>query len=515
MEMGMMKKAIFAVLFMATIFVLQVQSQDIFFDFEDMNQFDEWEYLAGYWDIDGGYYYEMDDADGPLVTLTGDTALTDYTLTVKAMGLVADGDWGVVFRAQDISNYYTWQFQNNALVFIVYSGGSTSTLYSQALTEALNEWQEFKVVVKGDTFECYWNGELKTTITDTTFTSGRVGLFGWVNSGSDLGENFGYLAFDNFYVTNQEAWTVTRTFPSTGYRIDQGSMEGIALNANVAEGGSVSQLTVTENIPTDLTISNIQVTAGTFTNENGVITWTLTNLSGSATLTYDITTPTVLTYGDILFSGSVTDGSMTKLLSASLPLIYEVYVPLTTPIQFDFADASQDSEWEDLAGDWGTQDGLFYEFDDADGPLVTVTGDPNITDYTITVKAMGLVSGADWGITFRVQNIDNHYSWQFVNGALEFIRYFKGSRTTLFTEALAETLNEWQTFRVEVNKNDFAFYWNDTLKTTATDTNLTWGRIGLFGWVNAGSPVADTIGGIVFDDFSATGPTQVSEWMTY
>ena len=43
------------------------------------------------------------------------------------------------------------------------------------------------------------------------------------------------------------------------------------------------------------------------------------------------------------------------------------------------------------------------------------------------------------------------------------------------------------------------------------------GQVGLFGWVNAGSPVGD-VGGAVFDDFvvSSVGePTDVVDWSLY
>lgn len=507
-----MYRKIFVVLSVIVILAPQAMPQDIFFDFENKNQFDQWENLAGYWDIDAGYYYEMDDANGPLVTLTGDATLTDYTIGVKAMGLAADADWGIVFRATDLSNFYSWQFCNANLYLLKYVGGTRTTIYNVALAEKLNEWQDFKVVVKGNTFECYYNGELKTTATDNDLASGRVGLFGWVNSGSDIGENFGYIAFDNFYVTTKEAWTVTRTFPTEGYRANQ-LIQGIALKADIAEGQTVAKLTVTETVPSGLTVSNVKTSAGNATLANNVITWALTNVSADAELTYDLKAPDSKIYGDITFSGSVTDGSITTLLTSALPFIFEEWTALKSPIFFDFSDAAQDSSWEDLAGDWGVQDGQFYEFDDAGGPLVSVTGDPSVTDYTITVKAMGLVSNADWGIVFRAIDINNFYTWQFVNGALEFIIYNKGGRSTVNTETFAESLYEWQEFKVEAAHNTFNLYYNGELKQTVTDRTHSYGRIGLFGWVDSGAAVADNIGGVTFDDFSATAPVGVADWM--
>ena len=487
-------------------------AQDLLYDFSKDTQGDSWESVSGFWGAEGGMFYEYQDAGGPLVAATGDSKLTDYAVGVQAMGLAADGDWGIVFRYADINNFYSWQFVNATLSLIKYLDGTRSTLFSAGQQEILNEWQDFRVVVKGDTFACYWNGELKTTVTDGDIPSGQVGLFGWVNSGTALGDAPGYLAFDNFYVTTKEKWTVTQTLPTDGYRVNQ-LIQGITLQAAIAEGASVAKLTVTEKIPAGLTVSNIQAGTGKFAIQDNVITWTLENVTKSAALTYDLKAPGTKTFGDIVLSGTASDGSISTVISATLPYILEEYTPLTKPISFDFSNASQDSEWEDLSGDWGIQDGMYYEFKDADGPLVSVTGDATVSNYTITVKAMGLVTGADWGIAFRVQDVNNHYSWQFVNGALECILYNKGGRSTLYTEPLDEILDEWQDFKVEAVGNTFNLYWNGELKTTITDKTLGWGRIGLFGWVNAGSPVADTIGGVVFDDFKAVGPAAVGDWM--
>lgn len=172
------------------------------FDFEDADQVDQWTDLAGFWDIEGGLFYEWEDADGPLVTLTGDPTLTDVAVSVQGMGLVADADWGIVFRATDIGNFYSWQFVNGTLALLSYVNGTRSdpVLYSETYAEELNVWQDFMVIVKGNVIHCYFNGELKTIVEDDNLTAGQVGLFGWVNSGSTVEEN-GFIAFENFVVS--------------------------------------------------------------------------------------------------------------------------------------------------------------------------------------------------------------------------------------------------------------------------------------------------------------------------
>lgn len=175
-------------------------------------------------------------------------------------------------------------------------------------------------------------------------------------------------------------------------------------------------------------------------------------------------------------------------------------------LYYDFEDDSQQDDWEALRGTWEVKEGQYFETAAADGPLTTAVGEAEWTDYTISVKAMGLVADADWGIAFRIQDANNHYSWQFVNGGLMFVSYVGGSRTETNLQGQGEILNEWQDFMVVVEGNTFDLYWNGDLINTFEHDAFEAGKIGLFGWVNGGSPVAGPGGGIVFDDFSAEGP---------
>lgn len=184
------------------------------FDFSAASQFNSWEYLAGFWDIQDGLYYEFDDADGPLVTLTGDAALSDYSISVDAMGLVADADWGIVFRATDLSNFYSWQFCNGYLMFVSYVGGTRTEKNVLAYAESLNVWQKFQVIAKGNVFYLLYDGDILSAIENDSLPAGQVGFFGWINSGTAIPENKGGIAYDNLVVssvseaTNVNEWSL-------------------------------------------------------------------------------------------------------------------------------------------------------------------------------------------------------------------------------------------------------------------------------------------------------------------
>ena len=175
--------------------------QALTYDFEDAKQKDDWEGLRGETKIVDGLLCEMATAGLPLITVIKDwkEEWTDYTISVKAQGSVGDADWGIVFRVQDVSNYYKWEFCNSLLRFVTEIGGARTAVFTTPQPEVLEEWQDFKVVVEGDTFELYWNGDLIETVTHDAFKTGTVGVASWINAGLAVGEHGG-AAYDDFNV---------------------------------------------------------------------------------------------------------------------------------------------------------------------------------------------------------------------------------------------------------------------------------------------------------------------------
>ena len=179
---------------------------------------------------------------------------------------------------------------------------------------------------------------------------------------------------------------------------------------------------------------------------------------------------------------------------------------ISQALTFDFENADQEDEWTDLAGTLEIRDGMMCSVSAADGPLVSFIADweDDWSDYNIKVKAQGLVADADWGIAFRVQDIQNHYSWQFCNGNLMFISYVANARTEAFTVVQAEVLNEWQDYRVDVKGNKFDLYFGGELIQSVTDDALETGSVGTFVWINGGTTLGDH-GGVAFDNLNIDG----------
>jgi len=147
--------------------------------------------------------------------------------------------------------------------------------------------------------------------------------------------NYGQISTGYFQnvVLQEYPWSASRIVPVQSYSLGQ-SIQGITVRVDVREGQTVANLTVKETLPADLAVSNVNATAGNFTMANGVITWTLSNVTGSASLTYDLQAPTRTSYGNINFTGEATDGTLTVPMASSVPLRrFNIYETFSYPLE--------------------------------------------------------------------------------------------------------------------------------------------------------------------------------------
>ena len=151
---------------------------------------DDWKVFSGVWTAKDGVIHQTEMGGPKVIVWNTPGELKDFTISVKAMGLSADADWGLAFRANDVNNHYSWQYVNGGLMFVSYVGGARVETNLQAQGAVVNKWQEFKVVSKGASYDLYWEGNLIKNFENKSLTTGLVGLFVW-----DL------VDFDDFTVT--------------------------------------------------------------------------------------------------------------------------------------------------------------------------------------------------------------------------------------------------------------------------------------------------------------------------
>ncbi len=128
------------------------------------------------------------------VLLYTNEVLTDFTFTTrfKIMGGIVAPEAGVVFRAQDQSNYYVVRasLDGNLLWYRVVNGIPYESLGIGVKIPIPREtWEELRVECSGSATRCFLNGNLVIppykpgtptnglAINDTTFANGNVGLW--------------------------------------------------------------------------------------------------------------------------------------------------------------------------------------------------------------------------------------------------------------------------------------------------------------------------------------------------
>ena len=104
----------------------------------------------------------------------------EIELRIKPMEGTEDRGGGLVWRFHDAKNYYIARanpLENNLSIYKVVNGNRKQVKSVDVKMKA-GEWYKLKVVMIGNTMDCYFNGEKLLNATDTTFpNAGRVGFW--------------------------------------------------------------------------------------------------------------------------------------------------------------------------------------------------------------------------------------------------------------------------------------------------------------------------------------------------
>ena len=130
-------------------------------------------------------------------------SFTDVRVEVDATkaGGPDDNDFGVICRYQDTENFYAFLISSDGFYSIMkYSGGNSETLGADAMlaTDVVNQGSatnHIRADCVGDSLSLYANGDRLHAVTDSTFSSGDVGLIAGTfdEAGADI-------VFDDFVV---------------------------------------------------------------------------------------------------------------------------------------------------------------------------------------------------------------------------------------------------------------------------------------------------------------------------
>ena len=138
-----------------------------------------------------------------IIRATGPDSFTDFDLRVQARyeGGLGGKAYGVLFRCVDEDNFYVWWVNpvsgSHRLQKQVSDRWTTLIGWgSSPLIKPRSEPMELRVVARGSRFDFYVDGALVVNNQDTSFWSGRVGVYAW----NDVDQEGAEMFFDNLRV---------------------------------------------------------------------------------------------------------------------------------------------------------------------------------------------------------------------------------------------------------------------------------------------------------------------------
>ena len=132
----------------------------------------------------GGSYHIGATQPGLISCLAGQNSVSDFAFQVQ-MSIVKGDGGGIDFRISNVTSsnidaYFLNVSSTGGYALLVSQNGSSKLLMrstSSALKQGLNQPNLLTVIARGDSMYLYMNKQFVTSIKDTTYGSGRIGLF--------------------------------------------------------------------------------------------------------------------------------------------------------------------------------------------------------------------------------------------------------------------------------------------------------------------------------------------------
>ena len=361
----------------------------------------------------------------------------------------ANSQHAVTFRHSG-NNFYMFRVTNNYVH--IYSMGSTQKEIGKSTTttpsRTAGDTYNLKVVVNGNTFTGYYNGVEMLTVTDTSYTTGGVGL-----------RSNGNVSVDNFYVQRLDANADLKSISIDGTAISGFDADTTDYSVSIDEGAAYPTVSAAA-LNSDLTVGNgITIEQASDAN-NGVATITVVSESGNNTKTYKVS------------------------------FVEPIVEALDT-----FESASEwalGSLWKHDAENgrvYATASSGMMSYNDNTGVIARSNG-----DYVVSADLV-YEGGNDVGATslvFRKQDNSNYYMFRVNGGKADFYR-MGGSGNASFGTGEAEipnlALGSVINLKVVAKGSTFVGYVNGVKQLEATDSEFATGSVGIRSNLNGGGTV--------------------------
>lgn len=286
------------------------------------------EQLSG-WSVVDGVYQNAGNGSNRR-SFAGDFTWTDYSFS--AMLRSTDDDHiGLLFRVQSINNatYYRFRWRASGSGWQrwlerVESNSVTAVLGSDTVPYQEGRWYHVEIRAEGSRLRVFVDGELIFDVTDTTFASGRIGVYSYYNDVS---------YFDDILVTrlnNMACYVgandlVTYTIPIS----NQARIPGydLVITDSIPAGMSLLTYTIASDDPTASVVAEPAPIPGA----TGILTWAVDHLT--PTVPFDPLNHTGLTLTVVL---RVADGITANVtLPNQASLAYDNWEAETQPLGID------------------------------------------------------------------------------------------------------------------------------------------------------------------------------------
>lgn len=140
-----------------------------------------WTPTAGTWSVvtDGSKVYKQTSTSGEAVSVTGSSSWSNYSVQaiMKLYDAPANNASGIIGRYADNDNYYLFRLTTTGQVQLYKKSGGTFTLLQDApMTVNINTPYTLKLTFSGSSINGFVNGSSMISVTDTSISSGKIGL---------------------------------------------------------------------------------------------------------------------------------------------------------------------------------------------------------------------------------------------------------------------------------------------------------------------------------------------------
>jgi methionine-rich copper-binding protein CopC len=419
------------------------------------------------WSASTGTLVQTTDAVTSLVWETG--TIWTATQTDVDMCSTTDGAIGVTFRVQDDSNYYrfVWNNQDGTRRLQKVVAGQVIDVATDKAKFVKGQTYKVSIIAFGQYLAVDIDGTRIFGVTDSTFSSGTIGLFSSKNKGT---------TFDNVVVKNLKGADLAPAITS------------LTASSTMVKDTDTVQLHAAAYDPNGQTLTYrwlIQTGEGTFSD---------------ATAANPIFTPGDVSKPETMVLGlEVSDGNHVVTRTVSFQVIDGNGA---TVVNDDFSDGLMDG-WKVVdQGNWNgpskwsaaskalVQSSKISRLLDSQGKRGTFakysSGD-TWTDYEATVSMRSPTSG-DMGLMFRVQDDNNYYrfSMNAKDGVWRLVKCQGGNFTQLASVSHATSAGQTYSVQVLAIGSVLKVYVDHTEVFSVTDASFGRGTIALYGSSNPG-----------------------------